>query len=350
MIQLIVPQQQPTQTNTSGKSWGGAKTTTHTEYSEYTVTNGEAFSSVEGWGEATAINSAHAADFWFDYEVRNIGTDYAFNVQNLYFNVYIGDNAIPACTYWAGASTCGTADGSIVFAPFKPGEAHPITSVRLPLTLEQMKVIDLGGPIRIVVEDFSYGSDEQYYEDAAGAGVFIAIEDGTDDGDEAINTYLIPTWDGDTVLDVLARYFPHSVDENGMMVAIWTPEYRADTPAWCAEPKIVGTGSQRTLWCKHALSTADWWNIYTNGLGDGSEGLHETPASPSAVALFRFNKDSDFDGYSDRSEVRLGTDANDPGDHPQPELIAGVHNIREGDHITATLSLLNTGLYDAYGI
>ncbi|MEA3309759.1 MAG: thrombospondin type 3 repeat-containing protein [Chloroflexota bacterium] len=68
------------------------------------------------------------------------------------------------------------------------------------------------------------------------------------------------------------------------------------------------------------------------------------------MALFRFNQDSDLDGYSDRSELRLGTDPNDPASHPLPELIAGLHSIQAGDYVTATLSLLNTGLYDAYGV
>ena len=108
------------------------------------------------------------------------------------------------------------------------------------------------------------------------------------------------------------------------MIAVWTPEYRADTPTWCIEPQAVGTGSQRTLWCKHALSTADWWNVFTNGMGDGSEGFQDTPAAPGATALFRFNQDSDLDGYSDRSEEKLGTDPNDPASHPKPELLAGV--------------------------
>jgi len=107
------------------------------------------------------------------------------------------------------------------------------------------------------------------------------------------------------------------------MTAIWTPEYREDTPAWCNEPVAYGAGIQRALWCKHALSTADWWNIYTSGMGDGTTGLHETPAAPGATSLFRFNKDSDLDGYSDRSEAKLGTDEQDAADYPQPELLQG---------------------------
>jgi PKD repeat protein len=344
VYQLSVPLYQPVPivTETKGRSWGGAQTTTHEQYEEHTITNGEAFSSGESWGTATAVDSAHAADLWFTYKVRNTGTEYAREIANLAFNIYIGDDPNPAYTYFVGPDLGG--DGK--FHNFMPGEEHRYTSRRIPLNLDQMRAVDLGGPVRIVVEDFTYGIDELFYQDAANAGVLIAIEDGTDDGDEAIDTYLIPTWGTETVLDVLARYFPHTTDADGNLIAIWTPEYRSDTPAWCNEPRRVGTA----LWCKHALSTADWWNVYTSGLGEGSEGFQDTLAAPGSVALFRFNQDSDLDGYSDRSEERLGTDPHDPASYPKPELIAGVHSIRSGNYVTATLSLLNTGLYDAYGV
>ncbi|MCL4864135.1 MAG: hypothetical protein KJZ93_32300, partial [Caldilineaceae bacterium] len=106
----------------------------------------------------------------------------------------------------------------------------------------------------------------------------------------------------------------------------------------------------KALWCQRALSTAEWWNVYTDGLGDGAEGFQDTPAAPGSVALFRFNKDSDLDGFSDRSERRLGTDPFDAASFPRPEVLAGLHSIRNGNGVVATLSLLNTGLYDAYGV
>lgn len=329
-------------TETSGRSQGGAQTNTHSQYEEHTITDGQAFSTEEAWGTATAVNSAHSADFWFTYRITNDGSEYAREVSDLTFNVYLGDAPHPVHTYFVSSDLGG--DGK--FHNFMPGEEHTYTSRRIPLTLEQMKAIDLGGPIRIVVEDYTYGIDELFYQDAVSAGVLVAMEDGADEGDETIDNYLIPTWGEETVLDVLARYFPHTTDADGGLSSLWTPEYRADTPAWCVEPQRVGT----TLWCKHALSTADWWNVYTDGLGDGSQGFHDTPAAPGSTALFRFNKDSDLDGYSDRSEARLGTDPGDAASHPQPELLAGLHSVRAGDHVTATLSLLNTGLYDAYGV
>ena len=95
--------------------------------------------------------------------------------------------------------------------------------------------------------------------------------------------------------------------------------------------------------------------MYMDGLGDGSIDFKDTPLPPlpreeTPVVFLRFNRDSDLDGYSDRSELRLGTDPNDPASHPQPELLAGYTEVRSGTHITATLAFLNTGNYDAYGI
>lgn len=370
-ISYPILQPVPMRTETTGTSIGGAYSTTTSEYQEHTISNGEAFSSGESWAIATAVNSAHAANLRFTYSVRNVGTDYAKEIGNLVFNIYIGEDPNPAYTYHVAPDLGGTG----VFKNFIPGEEHKYTSRPIPLSLEQLRVLDIGdadqclrmraegeiptwedggrcsgGEIRIVVEGFSYGS-EDFFQDAVDSSVLIAIEDGTDDGDEAIDTYLLPTWGEETVLDVMARYFPHTVDENGMMIAIWTPEYgRTDTPAWCDQPRVVGSGNQRTLWCRRALSTADWWNIYTNGMGDGTEGLQNTPASPGSTVLFRFNKDSDLDGYSDRSEIRLGTDPFDPSDFPRPELLAGLNSVRANDRVVATLSLLNTGLYDAYGV
>jgi hypothetical protein len=348
VVESSIPRygQLPTITESTGSSRGGAKTTTHTQYQEHTITNGEAFFSSESWSVATAVDSAHAADLWFTYQISNSGTEYAREIANLAFNIYIGDDPNPAITYFVALDLGG--DGK--FHNFMPGEQHTYTSRRIPLSLEQMKAVDLGGPLRIEVEDFTYGVDELFYRDALNAGVLIAIDNGVDDGLETIETYVLPTWGQETVLDVMARYFPHSTDAHGDINALWTPHYRADTPAWCREPRVVGAGSQRAVWCKNALSTAEWWTIYTSGLGDGREELHNTLVSPGAVALFRFHKDSDLDGYSDRIELRLDTDPYDPTSHPRPELLAGVHSTRVDNHVTATLSLLNTGLYDAYGV
>ncbi|RMD58301.1 hypothetical protein D6833_13030, partial [Candidatus Parcubacteria bacterium] len=78
----------PTETQTKGTSRGGAHTTTHTQYEQHTITNGQAFSSQQAWSTATAVDSAHAADLWFTYVISNTGTEYAREIANLAFNIY----------------------------------------------------------------------------------------------------------------------------------------------------------------------------------------------------------------------------------------------------------------------
>lgn len=337
----------PSQTISHGSSHGGAQTTTHTQYEELTVTDGQAFTTGEDWRTATAANSAHAADLRFTYTLQNTGTDFARKVCEIAFNVYIGDNPNPVQTYDVAPELGG--DGCLSSIRPDPTVKITRTSHSLPLSLDLMQAIDTGAPIRIVMARYVLSTEDYYAQDAASAGVRIAIEDGTEDGDEQIDNYLIPTWGDEKVLDVLGRYFPKTTDVQGNLVAIWTPEYRSDTPAWCDEPRRA-TGSN-TLWCKHALSTADWWNVYLDGLGDGSEGFQDTAAASGTVALFRFNQDTDHDGYGDRSEVRLGTDPRDAASVPHPELIAGVYQPPAVNGVaTVTLSLLNTGVYDAYGV
>ncbi|MFZ4664051.1 MAG: hypothetical protein ACOYNY_44040, partial [Caldilineaceae bacterium] len=323
-ISYPMPSFVPTITETKGSSRGGAKTTTHTNYEEHSVTQGEEKQFGRSWGTATAQDSAHAADLWFAYEVRNSGTDYARSICNLAINVYIGDLSIPATTYYPATDFGGNG----CLSNFRPGEAHKYTfpsQSRIALTLDQLKAIDLGEPVRIVVEDLSLGQDDYYTDDAVLYNVSVAIEDGDEDGNEEINTYSIPTWGQESVLQLLTRYFPTETDANGAITAIWTPEYRSDNPDWCMERLRPSDYPSRVLWCKHKLSTAEWWNVYTDGLGDGSEGFQDTQAVPGAVALFRFNKDSDADSFSDRTERQLGTELDDATSFPRPEVLAGLH-------------------------
>src|SRR5690606_33077544 len=128
----------PTRSETTGSSKGGAQTNTHTQYEEHTVTNGEAFTTGTNWSTATAVDTAHAADFWFTYKVRNAGTEYAHQIKNLAFNIYIGEDSNPACTYFLATGTCGTPGDAVLFENFMPDQENEFTSSRIPLSLEQM--------------------------------------------------------------------------------------------------------------------------------------------------------------------------------------------------------------------
>jgi hypothetical protein len=331
-----------TDTATTGNSRGGALTTTTEQYEEISVSNEEAFMSSEAWSTETTVDSAHAADLWFTYRVRNVGTEYAREIANLAFNIFIGNNPNPAYTYFVAPDLGGAGK----FQNFMPGQENIYTSRRIPLSLEQIKAIDLGAPIRVVMADMSYGIDELFYQDAISAGMVIALDDGVDDGNERLDRYLIPTWGNENVLDVVVRYFPSQTDAAGNMVALWTPEYQTTVPSWCNEARQMGS----VVWCKHPVTLSSWWDVYLSGLGNGSSPLQNIPTVQGSSVFFRFNKDSDSDGYIDNLEVELGTDRYDVNDFPDPEIIAGTNSHRNGATVTTTLSLLNTGLTDAFAL
>jgi len=237
------------------------------------------------------------------------------------------------------------------------GSSRTFASTKIPLSLEEMKRIDLGERLTVKVESFSYGADELFYTDAVNGGVTVFIEDGVEDGDELVDMYVIPTWGVESVQDVLTRYFPAGYDVDGYLNSLWTPEFDGINPP---------------AWNEHFLSDIAWWNVYLTQPDAGDTPLKDLSAQAGSGLLFRFNRDSDRDGYNDRAEFRYYcalplnhperrppeypdrdycTDGHlRPEIHPQPEVLAGYVAVREGNLVTVTLAVENTGTFDAYGI
>ncbi len=318
----------PTTTTSHGSEHGGAQTTTSTEYEEQTISEASTNQFSESWSTATAVDTAHAADLRFTYDIVNTGTDYALEVSSLLFNVYIGSDPNPIATYNALGSL-GTIQNLF------PGDALTITSDPIALTLDQMRAIDEGAPMRVVMEDIAFGQDEVFYQDALNSSVLVAMEDGFNDGDEVIDTYLIAVWDpSDTVQDVLKRYFPVTEDVDGNLLSLSTPEFTTN-------PATFNT---------HALNGTSWWNLYLSDELDYTGDFKNTLAVANSTVLVRILSDRDLDGYNDRNETRLGTDPDDPADHPDPELLAGYTTECVGDDCSVLMTFLNNGNYDAYGV
>lgn len=344
-IMYPVPSFTPTKTQTTGTINGRSQTTSHGKYQEHSVTEGSEKQFSTSWAEATAVNTVHAADLWFAYTISNIGTDYARQICNIAINVYIGDEKVPAATYYPGRDIGGEG----CFTNFEPGEEHTFSSnssKRIELTLEQLKAIDTGAPVQFVIEDYSLGQDDFYISDSVFGNLTLTINDGIEDGDDTYETYLLAVNPGEKVLDTINRFFPVELDDYGMMVGIWTPELSEVPLSWCDAPINVGS----RVWCKHSISASDWWSVFTDGLNYEEESYQGSISLPGSIMIWRFNQDTDHDGFSDSSEEKFETDKLDPTSFPTPELIGGIHNIRIGDEVVSTLSLLNTGVYDAYGI
>lgn len=316
----------PSKSTTAGSSRGGSITMTHGEYTEHTISTAEQFSSSESWGTATAVDTTHAADLTFTYRVSNKGTDYAREIGNIAFDIFIGDDPNPVYTYYPAADI----GGGGTYSNFMPNETHTYASRAVPLTLNQMKAIDTGANIFIVVEDFSYGVDELFYQDAINSGASFAV----DSGDGILHSYVLPTWGAETIQDVARRFFPATEDASGNLLSLTLPHYSTTTPTWAV----------------HALTDTSWWNLYLNNLGDGSAAFKDTVAAANSTVLIRMNSDGDRDGYSDRTELALGTNPNDSVSHPTPSMTAATHSTRTGNTVSVNMAFLNSGNYDAYGM
>jgi MBG domain (YGX type)/CARDB/Bacterial TSP3 repeat len=329
-----------TTTNTSGNAVGGALTSTHEVSQEHTITSTNAFFQGQQWSQAHAVDSSKAASLSFSYTVSNTGSDVLRELQNLSFNIYLGQDKTPIISYpaWQQFS-----NGSL--QNLFPGDSHTFSTnsgqTTIYLTLDQMRRIDEGATIRVVLGNWS-GSDQLYFQDALQSGVTIETDDGSTAG-SPINWYVIPSWKKESLQDVLQRFFtPLGTDAGGVVNAVSIPDY---------------TDPTSPTWVRQQLTTLSWWTMYfTQVDAAGNAQLNQVPAEPGNALVIRFDRDSDGDGYPDRMERQYGTNPFDPQSHPSPQLLAGQactpdsNPVGIGSKMTCTLELQNTGTFPVFGV
>lgn len=331
-VSYAISQPRLTETQTSGQSWGGAQTTTNETSQEYTVSNGQQFTTGQNWSTAWAVDSSHAADLTFTYGISNTGADYTQGVNNLIFNIYLGDDANPIYSYPAWQQfTNGTTPPLYPY----PGSNSSVTltSNPIPLTLDEMSRIDQGTSLRVEVASYSLVQpDQSIYQNAISGGLSVTFDDSVDNAIPAIATYVVPITKTESEQDALTSFFPATYDAQGNVNAFWLP---------------TQNGSGSVVWNEHYLSNLAWWNIYLSQTVTNTTQLQSIPAQSGTSILIRLNRDSDADGYSDLTEMQYGTDPHNPASHPQPNLLAGYVSSRSGNTVTVQLALQNTGTFPA---
>jgi hypothetical protein len=140
---------------TPAASPGAGRRRSQTKSTRNTQSEGEAFTSGLNWSTAWAVDSGHAADLTFSFTVQNTGTDCAREITGMVFNVYLGQNwdLIESYEAWEHFP-----DGKLqnVF----PGNSFTFDSSAIGLTMDEMRRIDLGEPLFVTVEYFSFGIDQ----------------------------------------------------------------------------------------------------------------------------------------------------------------------------------------------
>jgi hypothetical protein len=175
-------------------------------FEEQQIDNNGQIIPVQNYDNVTAVNTAHAADLWFSYNIRNDGTDTVTGLRDVKFNIYLNDEPYPITTY-----ALSNAFGSIE-AGAKSSDFTIPSNQKIPLTLAQLKAIEVdpacadgvrtgvlpsttvcpGGRIRITVADMIY-DNQTSQENAEAGGVMVGIDDGNLDTVGLIDWYVLPT-------------------------------------------------------------------------------------------------------------------------------------------------------------
>ncbi len=310
-----------------GLETGFSSSITRTSYQETTVTNTNSIADGYEWGTATTINPSEAGILRFSFFIKNMGTDIALDIDDLRFNVFAGDHP---------PLTCPALDEPpISFHNLNP-DSKIQSSCEVTLTLEEVRDIDMGVPVKIAISGYSYGEDQIFYENAWGSDVIVEIDDGVEDGDETLDSFMTYSRDGDKYLDIMKRL--------NMSIQIRRPSTkRTEVPLRVDENETIISllGKEVSEW--------SWWTVFleeTDSEGDFSS----IDSEGKTRILFVFNEDSDHDYYTDRSEMKIGTDKNDASSHPSPLLVAAAINDRNGSFVGTRLKFSNIGNYDAYGV
>lgn len=288
------------------------------------------------WAKATTVDTGHAADLSFDIEIANDGTDVIRSLTSIIISIFIGtteDVGFSTDIIRDPDSTIGTITNLF------PGSSFRINSpVKVPLTLDQMRRIDLGEPINIVLERIEYGDDQLFYENAYAGGVLFLLDNGVDDNEEELQPYLLPTWGDETYFNVLKRVTDVLVlnfDLENNLLSL-------DVPVFDSQHRI-------DRFKRFANKINASWVI----LAQTEDGLSftEKPAVSETTVFIKYIKDEDRDGYSDSEEWSAGTNSKDAISFPTPDLKAAFHNrIDNEGKIYSLLAIENSGNFPATSV
>lgn len=315
-----------TVTRGSGTESGFSSSIARTSYQETTVTNTNSIANGHEWATAVMVNPSNAGTLRFTFFITNKGTDIARDIEDLRFNVFVGDYPPLTCP--------GLGGPAVSFNNLNPG-ASIQRSCEVSLTLDEMREIDTGTPVRIKIAGYSYGEDQLFYENAWGGNVLVEIDDGVEDGDESIDMYMTYSGINEKYLDIMKRL--------NLSVQIKSPSTKRRE----VQLKTDGNGVITSILGKDVTEWS-WWKVLLQNIG--GEKFSDMDSQGKTRTLFIYDQDADHDYYTDRTERRIGTDRNDQDSHPSPELSVAAYEERNDSFVGVRLKIANTGNYGAYGI
>jgi hypothetical protein len=247
-------------------SYHSSKTHTMKTSQNYRMATGQT------WSKAVATDLGDSY-LYITLRITNAGTDILESeIRDIWLSLYIGEDEDPIKTWSFGNSYIG---GSI--CPLLPGDVRTVNAeFDKCLSVETLKRIDSGEPVRIEVQSYNIGNDNRYLQNVKDTLVQLDIDTGTD-----IETNYIQE-DSISLVDFLKKY---------------------------ADAVITSGNSFQSI---DGLSIDDnnWWNIILPKKTDLPEDITLAEIESGDHVVLIYEQDTDNDRITNRLEIMAGTNPN----------------------------------------
>lgn len=240
--------------------------TTHTlKASEYYK-----MASTNKWSKAVTTDLGDSY-LYITLRIQNIGTDILeSDVEDIWLSLYIGEDTDPIKTWSFSNSYLGGSIGSLL-----PGEVRTVnTEFHNCLSVEILKRIDTGEPVRIEVQSYDLGNDQKYLQNIKDTLIQLDIDKG-----DGIETKFVKE---DSIL--LTEFLEAYAD------AVLRDENRIES--------LDGL----------AISDVSWWTIIIPGKSSLPNYISQAMIYKGDHVVLIYNQDSDGDGITNRLELMAGLD------------------------------------------
>ena len=316
----------------SGLELSFSRSSTVSNYEEVTVTQEQSSWFETTWSETHSTDTQLAAGLHVKLTLQNVGTDWVTELTQIWVSVFTGDEKFP------------TAQERVELGQgisLQPMSSSIPLSVVIPLTLGQVYALENGRSIRIGISLSEY-AEKQVVHRIEQSTVTLEISDGVTLVPAKQPLFpLAKSPNTETYDDLLTRFF-------GTYYNLEFAENPDDSSRHAVDLLTIPIyNANRSLAEKRTYSVPDgcWFTFgYHQDQRNDLPFLQRTVPFGSSRLLLSIDKDSDGDGYSNRTEWASGTAPDNSGDSPFSDLDAQlIFTEKEDNVVEGTCVITNHG-------
>ncbi len=226
--------------------------------------------SASKWSKAvtTDLGSSY---LYITLQIKNVGSDILESeIEDIWLSLYIGDDTDPIKTWSFGHGYFGGSIGSLL-----PGESRIVNAeFHQCLSVEILKRIDMGEPVRIEVQSYDLGNDQEYLQNVKDTLIQLDIDKGN---------------------GIETKY----IKEDSILLTKFLEEY--------ADAILVAENNFESI-ANLPINDNSWWDVILPGKTSVPNYISQTSVSKGDHVVVIFNQDSDNDEITNRLELMAGLD------------------------------------------